>query len=200
MNFDYIFIVGAPGSKWSSVSASIYQSKSIDQSDSSMTREYIHESVHHFGSYFDPGMEFGNFFNEINLHDIQKSEREFNLPFSINNKHKRRIIKSHCLSNHIEFLKNTWQCNIIIVYRNNDECMQWWLDAGGFNITYPDYSWYDNNEFMYENICLQNQSILDYMKKYSLHWNVSSNHELCDFLFINKSIPYRLFETNVCVI
>ena len=40
----YIFVAGAPGSKWSSVCKNIYFSDSIDQSDYSKDREYWHDA------------------------------------------------------------------------------------------------------------------------------------------------------------
>ena len=41
----YIFVAGAPGSKWSSVCKNIYFSDSIDQTDaSSKDREYWHDA------------------------------------------------------------------------------------------------------------------------------------------------------------
>ena len=40
----YIFIAGAPGSKWSSVSKNIYFSDGIDRTDASPEREYYHDA------------------------------------------------------------------------------------------------------------------------------------------------------------
>jgi hypothetical protein len=58
----YIFVAGAPGSKWSSVVKNIYYSASIDRSDYSDARTYYHDAsgkreLMHLGAYFDPGME-----------------------------------------------------------------------------------------------------------------------------------------------
>ena len=58
----YIFVAGAPGSKWSSVVKNIYYSPSVDQSDYSDARTYYHDAsgqreLMHLGAYFDPGME-----------------------------------------------------------------------------------------------------------------------------------------------
>ena len=58
----YIFIAGAPGSKWSSMCKNIYYSPSIDRSDYSNERTYYDAAsgkmeLMHLGAYFDPGME-----------------------------------------------------------------------------------------------------------------------------------------------
>ena len=60
----YIFVAGAPGSKWSSVVKNIYYSPRVDQSDYSDARTYYHDAsgkmeLMHLGAYLDPGMEFG---------------------------------------------------------------------------------------------------------------------------------------------
>ena len=73
----YIFVTGAPGSKWSSVVKNIYYSDSIDQTDYSAARTYSHDApgemtLMHLGAYFDPGMEFGRFFHRLNEFDFKK--------------------------------------------------------------------------------------------------------------------------------
>ena len=73
----YIFVAGAPGSKWSSVVKNIYYSASIDRSDYLDARTYYHDAsgtldLMHLGAYFDPGMEFGDFF--LNLDQYTKEQ------------------------------------------------------------------------------------------------------------------------------
>lgn len=58
----YIFMAGAPGSKWSSIAKNIYFSPDIDRSDYKDERTYYHDAsgtntLMHMGAYFDPGME-----------------------------------------------------------------------------------------------------------------------------------------------
>ena len=67
MTYKYIFCAGAPGSKWSSLIKNIYYSPGVDRSDYSDARTYYHDAsgkmdLMHLGAYFDPGMEFGGFF------------------------------------------------------------------------------------------------------------------------------------------
>ncbi len=141
----YIFVVGAPGSKWSSVVKNIYFSSSIDQTDYSDARTYYHDAtghnqLMHLGAYFDPGMEFGQWFDRLDQHTVEQCEQEFDRPFSGTGV---RIIKSHVFAHHIDFLKANWpDCPIVLVHRPNDACLGWWVRCGHFNITYPDYSEY----------------------------------------------------------
>ena len=58
----YIFVAGAPGSKWSSVVKNIYFSPTIDRTDYRDEWTYYHDAsgtmdLMHLGAYFDPGME-----------------------------------------------------------------------------------------------------------------------------------------------
>lgn len=180
----YIFIVGAPGSKWSGVAHNIHTSPSIDQTDNDCGRNYSdqHNNVNHTGAYFDPGMEFGNFFDRIEEYSKEQCQAEFDRPFSGTG---IRIIKSHVLSEHIDYLKSSWpDCSIITVQRSNDACMGWWTRAGGWNITYPNYQpYYQNDATMYEHIVKQNSGISNACEKYA-HITVTNNYQAAQILNI----------------
>jgi hypothetical protein len=183
----YIFVAGAPGSKWSSVVKNIYYSPNIDRSDYSDNRTYYHDAsgemdLMHLGAYFDPGMEFGKFFHRLNEHEHYQSETEFDAPFSGEGV---RIVKSHVFANHIDYIKETWpDCPIILVHRPNDACLGWWVKCGHFNITYPDYSeYYQNLKVMSEKIKEQNEGIIKATYKYPGSTPIT-NRVLCNMLNI----------------
>lgn len=187
----YIFIVGAPGSRWSSVAYHISNSPDIDTTDHNEERQYNVESgLCHRGSYFDPGMEFGTWFDNISSRDAKENEAEFNKPFKgILNKSKYRIIKSHAMATGLDYLHEKWSyAKIILVYRSNKKCFDWWKEAGGFNISYPSYAWYKDDDNMKKQIALQNKHIKAFVKKNGLEWNVRDNFDLCERLGI--SIPF----------
>ena len=150
----YILATGAPGSKWSSVIKKIYWSPDIDQSDYSFKRTYWHDAdtpgnkqLMHIGAYWDPGMEF--------------EPDDWDSPFKGIG---IRIIKSHVFSHRLNNLK-TKGYPIIMVYRNDYECLEWWKLCGEFNITYPDYSdYYKNLKNMWLEIQNQNRDILQFCK------------------------------------
>jgi hypothetical protein len=167
----YIFVAGAPGSKWSSVVKNIYHSASIDRSDYSDARTYYHDAsgkmeLMHLGAYFDPGMEFGDFFDNLDQHTKEQCETEFDRPFSGTGV---RIIKSHVFAHHLEFIKRTWpDCAIVLVHRSSDSCLGWWVKCGHFDITYPDYSkYYENLRQMSQIISAQNQAIESGMNQWT---------------------------------
>ena len=167
----YIFVAGAPGSKWSSVVKNIYYSPNIDRSDYTEARTYCHDAagqmeLMHLGAYFDPGMEFGNWFDCLDQHSREECEQEFDRPFSGTGV---RIIKSHVFTYHIEFLKQNWPDSpIVLVHRGDDACLGWWVKCGHFDITYPDYhKYYRNLKHMAKEIQHQNSSMYP-------HWGIAS--------------------------
>lgn len=161
----YIFVAGAPGSKWSSVVKNIYYSPSIDCSDYSDARTYYHDAsgrreLMHMGAYWDPGMEFGNFFDDLGSYTKEECEHEFNKPFAADST-GIRIIKSHVFAHQVATLKQRWpDCAIILVHRSNDSCLGWWVKCGHFDITYPSYAnYYQDLRTMSSIIAEQNLSI-----------------------------------------
>ena len=190
----YIFVAGAPGSKWSSVVKNIYYSSDVDRSDYSEDRTYWHDApgtreLMHIGAYFDPGMEF-DLPTDISELSKVELERRFDEPFSGTGV---RIIKSHIFTHNIDFLRHTWpDCPIVLVHRGDDACLGWWVKCGHFNITYPLYSkYYKDLRQMAVEIKRQNTD----MRK---HWDYASfvynNVELCNQLGI--AVPPSEYQQN----
>lgn len=181
----YIFCAGAPGSKWSSLIKNIYYSPSVDRTDFSEARTYWHDApgelqLMHLGAYFDPGMEFGDFFDRLDEYTKEECEREFDRPFSGTGV---RIIKSHVFANHIPFIRKTWpDCPMILAHRNDDACLGWWVKCGHFNITYPNYDkYYKDLRTMAQIIAEQNADILNAWEYYD-GLLVNNNQQLADYL------------------
>jgi hypothetical protein len=177
----YIFMTGAPGSKWSSVSKNIYYSPDIDRTDWSDARTYYHDAsgttqLMHMGAYFDPGMEFGGFFDAIDRYTKEKCEAEFDRPFTGTGV---RIIKSHVFAHNIDFLRDHWpDCPIVLVQRPDDACLGWWVKCGHFGITYPLYDqYYRDLRTMSRIIPAQNRAIQTAVWRYK-GYVVNSNREL----------------------
>ena len=181
----YIFIAGAPGSKWSSVSKNIYYSPDIDRSDYSTDRTYWHDApgelqLMHMGAYFDPGMEFGDFFDNLDQYSKEACEAEFDRPFSGEGV---RIIKSHVFCYHLDFIKKTWpDCPIVLVHRGNDASLGWWVKCGHFDITYPLYNkYYVDLKHMAQHIKQQNSAMRPIWEHAG---SVADNIALCNRLRI----------------
>ena len=149
----YILMTGAPGSKWSSVFKSIHASSDVDRTDYTEDRTYWHDAdtpgikqLMHTGAYWDPGMEFDT--------------DDWDGPFSGKGV---RIIKSHTFAHQLETLKEKGH-PIILVYRNDFECLEWWKLCGEFNITYPNYQYFENLDKMWIHIQNENKDIMQFVK------------------------------------
>ena len=164
----------------------IYYSPDVDRSDDNAQRSYACPGAYagqpmHLGSYFDPGMEFGSWFDQLDQRSPEACEAEFDRPFSGTGV---RIIKSHMFMYHVAFLKQHWpDCPVILVHRGDDACLGWWVRCGGFNISYPDYTkYYKDFNFMAQQITQQNQAMRP-------HWDLASfvwtNLDLCTRLGID---------------
>lgn len=196
----YIFVAGAPGSKWSSVVKNIYWSPSIDHTDYSDQRTYYHDAtgehqLMHLGAYWDPGMEFGDNFVKLDCMSKEECEQEFDRPFSGTG---IRIVKSHVFCYHIDFLKETWpDCRIVLVNRENDACLGWWVRCGHFDITYPNYQWYNNLRQMGYQINNQNYALKQYWHNNPKRW-ANNNRHLALSLGIEAPPAeyYQEYETN----
>lgn len=192
----YIFVAGAPGSKWSSVVKNIYYSDSVDRSDYRDSWTYYHDAggqldLMHLGAYFDPGMEshLPENFAELSRNDL---EQIFNSPFGEPNG-KTRIIKSHVFAGHIDFLRATFPDSpIVLVHRGDDACLGWWVRCGHFDITYPSYhAYYRDLRTMGGIIKQQNRDILTAWWKYAGTY-VTDNMQLARALKLETPPePYR---------
>ena len=189
----YIFVTGAPGSKWSSVVRNIYFSSDINQSDFSLNRRYYHDAsgkmqLMHLGSYFDPGMEFGDNFRIFSLLSREEAEVEFDRPFT--HSMGTKIIKSHYFAYSLDTLKHTWKDPIVLVYRDSDSCIGWWVRCGHFNITYPKYDHYQNIDDMVRHIDRQNHYIKKFIDENET-LQVWNSLELAQALGINDEGVYH---------
>lgn len=148
-----IFFTGAPGSKWSAVSNVISMTPRIEINthDRSAEREYTHpakfNSASHLGSYFGPGFEFGAGWNDISQFSKQQILDEIDRAWFEPHYDQYRIVKSHCISNNLDWIADTFPTSkICIVFRPLQQCYNGWFGAGGFDITYPDYHAYYRDE------------------------------------------------------
>lgn len=150
MKGKYLLMTGAPGSRWSGVANHIWKSKSFDQTDDATQRRYKHHNgLVHGGAYFDPMMEFEN------------DALQWDKPFYGEG---IRLIKSHTFAYQLDYLTQ-YRCPIVLVIRNDYECWKWWNECGGFDIPYPNYAWYKNQNNMFNQIQLQNQAITTFIYK-----------------------------------
>jgi hypothetical protein len=166
---DMIFFTGVPGSRWSGIAQEIKSNTKFNTTDRIPERKYLHgEYSGHIDAYFGTGMEFNTSLDQANL----------NRPFS----HWGRSAGCKLLMSHewpyyfdeiIQKYPNDW---IQLVYRENQKSFEWWKQAGGFNITYPNYDWFKDDKTMMDRIEEINHLILDFAQKHALSWTQHHKH------------------------
>ena len=142
----------------------------------------------HTGAYWDPGMEFGHGFDRLDELGRAACESAFDAPFSGEG---RRVVKSHTFCQNLAYLRRTWpDCPVVVIYRTDDVCLQWWLEAGGFGIRYPDYRpYYRDTETMAARIAAQNRDLLAFLDQFGVRLEIADSVELCRRLGVRASTP-----------
>jgi hypothetical protein len=155
-----IFFTGVPGSKWSSIAQTIETLPGMNTTDRTPEREYNHNQYSgHKGAYFGYGMEF-----EANLSYVDQAWSEPNAGC--------KLVKSHEWAYQLNNIPGDW---IMLVYRPELVSNAWWHEAGGFNITYPNYEYYIDSATMLYEIQKQNAAILEFAYDKNLTWHRFTN-------------------------
>jgi hypothetical protein len=83
-----------------------------------------------------------------------------------------KLVKSHDWAYNLDKVRTldptAW---IILIHRPDTTSFNWWKSAGGFDITYPSYTAYQNDLIMQREISWQNQAILKFAADRSLVWS-----------------------------
>lgn len=171
-----IFFTGAPGSRWSGIAQELESNGGFDISDRTSSRSYAHNKYSgHLGSYFGTGMEFPAILDTQNL----------DLPYTGSG---IKLHKSHEWSLMLDNINDLYpMAGIYLVYRPDHAALDWWLKAGGFDITYPRYDYYVDEFTMAQHIRKQNNAILEFAHKHKLTWK---HHHRHPDILIAKKLPW----------
>tara|TARA_B100000123_G_C25722348_1_gene425202 strand:- start:168 stop:806 length:639 start_codon:yes stop_codon:yes gene_type:complete len=158
--YDYTFLTGAPGSRWSGIGQIITENFNYNTEDETDWRVYRHGDFSgHTGSYFGPSMELGHDFHRLETrygNDITEFKLECDRAFDGKGT-GTKMIKCHQFAYNLDWLyNNVPNSNILLVQRGNKECFDWWKQAGGWDITYPKYDWYMDDHHMQHYIEAEN--------------------------------------------
>jgi len=165
MNKELIFFTGVPGSRWSGVSQVFRNAwPDVDNTDCEDPRKvYTHnEFSGHRGNYYGPNDLHGNWLDK----EFGTKEQWLNeISRSYNGSKPVKLILSHNFAHYLPELASTFpESKIVLCYYLSDEASyNWWHEAGGWDITYPDYTWYKNNDGMRREIKEQNSKILEFV-------------------------------------
>jgi len=158
-----IFFTGVPGSRWSGVAQIIETIDGMNTTDRWNHREYKHSGfAGHKGAYFGAGMEY-----DANCSFVDQA---YTSPEA-----GCMVVKSHEWANDLIGVQ-LYQCYkqgdwIMFVYRPDLPSLEWWHQAGGFDITYPDYIAYEGPGEMLYQIRRQNSNMLRFAHSENLKWS-----------------------------
>ena len=178
-----VWCTGAPGSRWAGVAAKIEDKcpvnfNTTDRLAPGRERDMCNANFtpaspkgFHKGAYFGKGMEFEA------IVDGDYVDQAF-----VDKDHKGcKLIKSHEWANKLPEIRekypNDW---IMLIYRPDDACFAWWYQLGGFNITYPDYTHFQNQSRIMACIKEQNYNMLNFAYNYNATWNYMSTEWIRD--------------------
>ena len=159
-----IFFTGVPGSRWSGIAQTLESIPGFNTSDRTPERTYEHHSyTGHKGAYFGWKMEFDPVISWVGHEHIDQAWTDSS---------GCRLVKSHQWPdkfNEIEhYYPNDW---IMLVYRPDMASFAWWHEAGGFQIKYPCYKWYQDEADMLHEISRNNKLMLEYACKKGSRWD-----------------------------
>lgn len=171
---EYIFFTGVPGSRWSGIAQEIKQGKGFNTSDRAPHRVYTHgEFSGHKDSYYGTGMEF-----PANPAEGGLDRSNLNAPYTRFGKAAGcKLLMSHEWPYYFNEIKHRYPKSWIqLIYRPDWASFLWWKKAGGFDITYPNYDWYETDYTMTKRIEEQNKLILDFGREHSVQWTQHHTH------------------------
>jgi len=173
---DIIFATGAPGSKWSRVLSLIGLHPDVNSTDKdkfpryNLDVEFLNGRVvpvgNHTGAYFGPDNNIGEQFADLTKLTKEEFIEEIKKPFD-NWDQGTKIVKSHWFSysENLNWLRTNFpEARIIMIYNGDAIAFKWWHFVGGWDISFPTYTWYQNDARMYEKILEENRDMIAFAK------------------------------------
>jgi hypothetical protein len=158
-----IFITGAPGCKWTSVTHLLETVPGVNTSDRTLNRCYDHNVFQgHHGAYFGLPHRKYEFDCRLDATYID-SAFESNAP--------GRFVKGHDWAYMLDELKESFAGDwLIMVQRDSIDCFAWWNNHGGYSVKYPSYESYGGNAGMMGEIMKLNEMYSDFAQKHDQKW------------------------------
>lgn len=196
---NFLFLTGVPGSKWSGIAQAVESVSGFNKKDRDSTRDYSHAQFSgHKGAYFGRGMEF-----RADLENMHPTElvSYLNSPWGSNSSDSgAKVIKSHDWAYRLPFLKETFPNDwIMLVYRPTKASFDWWIKAGGFNITYPSYAAYIDNDNMLKEIDDQNEAILEFGYEHQVTWSHFTASWVANNIGTHNGLDSFQYRSNILV-
>jgi hypothetical protein len=177
-----IFFTGVPGSRWSGVAQIIESIEGFNTSDRTPERTYDHHSYSgHKGAYFGWRMEFEPVLLWDGVNNIDQAWKETG---------GCRLVKSHNWPDKFDEIEKIFPDDwIMLVYRPDMTSFAWWHEAGGFQIKYPSYKWYQDEADMLHEISRNNKLMLKYACEKRATWNYFTPEWIKENFNVDIEVP-----------
>jgi hypothetical protein len=179
---DRIFFTGVPGSRWSGIAQTLESIPGFNTSDRTPERTYEHHSyTGHVGAYFGWKMEFDPVISWVGREHIDQAWAE---PGGC------RLVKSHQWPDKFDEIEQHYPDDwIMLVYRPDMTSFAWWHEAGGFQIKYPSYKWYQDEADMLHEISRNNKLMLEYACKKRARWDYFTSAWIKENFNVEVDVP-----------
>ena len=177
-----IFFTGVPGSRWSGIAQTLETIPGFNTSDRTPERTYEHHSyTGHKGAYFGWRMEFDPVISWVGSEHIDQAWTE---PGGC------RLVKSHQWPDKFTEIERHYPDDwIMLVYRPDMTSFAWWHEAGGFQIKYPSYKWYQDEADMLHEISRNNKLMLKYACEKQARWEYFTPDWIKENFGANIAVP-----------
>ena len=177
-----IFFTGVPGSRWSGIAQILESIPGFNTSDRTPERTYEHHSyTGHKGAYFGWKMELEPILLWDGVNNIDQAWTETG---------GCRLVKSHQWPDKFDEIEKIFPDDwIMLVYRPDVASFAWWHEAGGFQIKYPSYKWYQDEADMLHEISRNNKLMLKYACEKRAMWSYFTSEWIKDNFNADIEVP-----------
>jgi hypothetical protein len=108
------------------------------------------------------------------------------------------MIKSHWFAYNLDTITKYFpKAKIILVWAPDESCFDWWSHLGGWNIAFPVYTWYNDDDRMQRQIRLENAFILKFIFEKNLKIIKGGIKDICSMVDLESTEEsFRYFEPN----
>lgn len=171
----YVFLTGVPGSRWGRLEWIVRDNSPIVDQSSWLqhNQDRPENGTEHYHRFYGPYHNYGEMFDVMHLIGpdavMREIERSYSKPQP---KHKIRFVRCHWFAYQLDWIKeNLPEVDILMMMREPQQSLDWWLESGGWDIQYPNYQWYNNSHNMRRQIMIENACMEKFIRENDLKMN-----------------------------
>ena len=195
-NKQYIFLTGVPGSRWGRIENMLY--KTCDIVDTSCKLPYHQDlpshGTQHIYTFWGPYHQHGEGFDRLDLLGPERVMAEIDAAYDDNDDRPVRIIRCHWFSYQLDWIaENMPWVDILMVLREPEMSYRWWHESGGWDISYPNYTWYGSDTVVRRQIDVETKLMVEFIREQGLRidFNLSQPEK-----WLETHMPEVMYEIN----